>query len=119
MSKPSTKIVVPPELGEAGADFYRSVVQQYELRVDEKRLLLDICGEIDLVNVLAAEQRQSDLMVKGSMGQLVASPLVTELRQHRATLASLVRQLKLPDESASASSSAGAALAAKRWGRGA
>jgi hypothetical protein len=118
MSAP-TKPIAPAQLEKAGADFYLQVVEQYELRVDETRLLLDICGEIDLVDVLASEQKTSDLLVRGSQGQLVASPLVSELRQHRATLASLIRQLRLPDEDgSSAGSLAGAALVARRWGNG-
>jgi hypothetical protein len=35
---------------------------------------------------------------KGSMGQQVINPLISELRQHRATLASLLGRLNLPDE---------------------
>jgi hypothetical protein len=52
------------------------------------------------------------------MGQPVAAPLVTEIRQHRATLARLLGTLKLPDESSTqeARSSAARKAAQARWG---
>jgi hypothetical protein len=37
-------------------------------------------------------------MVRGSQGQKVINPLISELRQYRASRAALLRQLKLPDE---------------------
>jgi hypothetical protein len=60
------------------------------------------------------------LLVRGSQGQDVINPLISELRQHRATLASLLRQLKLPDEStrlAEARSTSARAAANARWSR--
>jgi hypothetical protein len=50
---------------------------------------------------------------------MVINPLISELRQHRSTLASLLRQLKLPDESVSAEARSTAARAAAnaRWSR--
>lgn len=51
---------------------------------------------------LEAELSDAPLMVKGSMGQLVASPLVSEIRQHRMVLASLLKSLKLPGAPADA-----------------
>jgi hypothetical protein len=52
------------------------------------------------------------------MGQDVAAPHVSEIRQHRATLATLLGKLRLPDDAAgggSASSEAGRALVNQRW----
>jgi hypothetical protein len=53
--------------------------------------------------------------------ELVAHPLIAEMRQHRAALALLLRQLKLPDEG---STDSGGILSAKsraaanaRWAR--
>jgi hypothetical protein len=43
---------------------------------------------------------------------------VSELRQHRATLAGLIGKLKLPDEGAAeTASSAGRAMANQRWSK--
>jgi hypothetical protein len=58
--------------------------------------------------------------VRGSQGQDVINPLISELRQHRSTLAALLRQLKLPDDSASAAearSTSARAAANARWSR--
>lgn len=89
----------------------------FEFRADEIRLLEDACREIDLIERAEAELRDSPLMVKGSQGQLVASPLVQELRQHRVALKTLFAALKLPDEESGAgtASEAGRALVGHRW----
>ena len=58
-----------------------------------------------------AGQRGQPKTVKGSMGQLVAAPLVSELRQHRATLNTLLRSLKLPEVDAGALAEQAAAKA--------
>lgn len=78
------------------------VIDRYDLRPDEVRLLADGCREADIIERLEAELADAPLMVKGSMGQLVASPLVSEVRQHRAVLAGLLKSLKLPDAPAEA-----------------
>jgi hypothetical protein len=62
------------------------------------------------------------LLSVGSQGQPVINPMVPELRQHRATLASLMRQLKLPEDgdeekAAGDRSSAARAAAQSRWAR--
>ena len=67
-----------------------------DLGPDVLRMLTDACCEADLVQRLEDQLRDSPLMVVGSQGQLVASPLVSEVRQHRAVLASLLKSLKLP-----------------------
>jgi hypothetical protein len=60
------------------------------------------------------------LMMKGSTGQDIINPIYSELRQHRATLAALLRGLKLPDENPEASAGAFGRLNARtaantRW----
>src|SRR5690606_41193051 len=64
-----------------------SIVPAYDLRPDEARMLADACREADIVQRLEDELADAPLMVQGSQGQLVASPLVSELRQHRSVLA--------------------------------
>jgi hypothetical protein len=95
-----TKPSVPINLGTKSKRLWSDVMGKYELRFDERRLLEDACREIDIIERLEVEFRGADTMVKGSMGQLVASPLLQELRQHRAVVARLLGQLKLPDEDA-------------------
>jgi hypothetical protein len=114
----------PRGLKEAGTDLWDSVSSKYRLRPDEWRILIDAAREADLVARLEDELVDAPLMVKGSQGQLVASPLVSEVRQHRAVLAQLLGKLKLPDspqESArkKAEVSEKARMAARvRWGSG-
>lgn len=100
------------------ADFWRSILERYELRPDERRLLEDACRTMDLIDRLERALETSPLIETGSMGQPVASPLVSEVRQHRGTLRQLLSQLKLPDEPGSGGSRSGEmrALAMRRWG---
>jgi hypothetical protein len=95
-----TDAKVPASLGEQGQALWEEIVSGYALRPDEVRMLADACREADLVERLEDELRDSPLMVVGSQGQLVSSPLVSEVRQHRSVLASLLKSLKLPDSSA-------------------
>lgn len=87
----------PTHLGAQGRKLWHGIAGKYDLRPDEIRILSDVCREADLIERLEVLLRSSDLMVRGSQGQLVASPLVSELRQHRATLTTMLRALSLPD----------------------
>jgi hypothetical protein len=100
---------------------WRSIAGSYEMRPDELVVLTDACRTADLIAVMEAGLAGQDLLVRGSQGQLVINPLISELRQYRAARAALLRQLKLPDEG---STDSGAALSAKnraaanvRWAR--
>lgn len=94
---------------------------KYELRADELRVLEDAAREADLIAKLEDGLADAPLVVRGSQGQDVIHPLISEIRQHRATLAALLRQLKLPDadpESAAGERSTSARAAANaRWSR--
>lgn len=116
-----TRKTPPKGIGAAGKALWDDVTGSYELRADEKRVLEDACRERDLIKRLEDALAGAELVVRGSMGQDVINPLVSELRQHRATCAALLRQLKLPD---SDGSDQGGALSAKnraaaqaRWAR--
>lgn len=115
----------PVRLGSAGKALWSSIVPAYELRPDELRILGDACREADLIERLHEELAVSDLTTKGSMGQEVASPYVSEIRQHRTVLANLLKTLKIPDSPAGAArkraqtSDAARAAARARWGSGA
>lgn len=88
----------PVQLGVRGVELWRAVLAEHELRTDELRVLEDACREVDLIERMHAELHTAPLVVKGSMGQDVANPLVQELRQHRALVARLLGALKLSDE---------------------
>lgn len=91
-------IKTPTGLKAQGKRAWQDVVGKYELRADELDLLEDICREIDLISLLEKELKGAPLMLKGSQGQDIINPLVSELRQHRATKKTLWAQLKLPDD---------------------
>jgi len=116
-----TKRKTPSGLGPAGARFWRETTRKYELRPDEERILLDAAHEIDLIDTLAEAMKDAPLSVRGSQGQSVINPVIPELRQHRATLASLFKQLALPDEEmpegAKPRSVSARSAANKRWGK--
>lgn len=108
----------PPEgLSESGRAMWHDIVKTYDLRADELRVLKDACFEADLVD--AIQSSISGLTSTGSQGQEVASPLLSELRMHRATLSSLLKQLRLPDagDTQEARSTAARAAANARWSR--
>jgi hypothetical protein len=108
----------PTNLDERGTALWSSIASRYGLRPDELAILADACHEADIIERLQSEFENRDLITTGSMGQDVAAPHVTEIRQHRTTLASLLGKLRLPDDDAksgTSSSEAGRALVSRRW----
>lgn len=99
MPQKGRKCVPPNGLSDAGAGLWSDVTGKYDLRADELRVLQDACREADLIDDLTEALVGSDRIVRGSQGQPVINPLISEVRQHRTALAGLLRQLKLPDES--------------------
>lgn len=118
MTEPQTRPAPPDDLGERGGALWVEVLGRWELRPDELHILAHACREEDLIARMSAEQAAADLIAEGYNGQPVAAPLVSELRQHRATFAALMKALKLPDENApgaTAASAAGRELVNARW----
>lgn len=110
----------PRELDPAAMQFRADVLSRYELTVAELRILDEITCEIDLIERMQLELSSGgELTAYGSMGQLVAHPIVQEIRQHRSTLDKLIKSLALPEEdpaSAAATRSESARdRARKRW----
>ena len=112
-------VVVPDSLGSAGSVLFKSIAERWDLRPDELRVLADACAEADLVDDLAEAMEGEPRLVRGSQGQQVINPLISEQRQHRMALASLLKQLRLPDEAdtAEARSTAARNAANARWGK--
>ena len=97
-NEPEYKPPRPPKgLGPAGRKLWRAIVSDWELRPDELAVLESACFEADLLRRLQDELADSPLTAKGSMGQLVEHPVSVALRQHRATQAQLLKQLRVPD----------------------
>jgi hypothetical protein len=97
MSIGSVPYSVPLNLKDAGKQLYADIASNWVLRPDEQRVLQDACAQADLVDELAAAMEGEPYLVKGSQGQSVINPLISEQRQHRLALASLIKQLRLPD----------------------
>lgn len=115
---------MPPNLAREGRLLWKSVTEKHaDLGPDAVRVLTDACREADIVQRLEDELAESPLMVRGSQGQLVASPLVSEVRQHRAVLAGLLKALKLPQTAGDAAraeqvaSEQARAAARARWSK--
>lgn len=99
LSDPADPPPAPPGLTHRGAALWTAVVARYELRIDDLIVLAESARVLELVDVLAGQLAKAESwVVKGSMGQPAPHPLLGELRSARVLLASLLRQLKLPDE---------------------
>lgn len=119
-SKPRT----PSGLSAKAATFWRNSVKLYDFRLDELVTLEQVCREIDLIDRmedLLAPTASKTMIVKGSMGQKVSHPHLSEIRQHRATLNSLLKALGMLDAVAEGQerSSRARVAANARWSRGA
>lgn len=89
----------PAGLGDHGLALWEAVATRYSLRYgDELHVLEQAARTRDLVERLQDAIADADLMVKGSMGQMVANGLLAELRHARAQLQSFLKSLALPDE---------------------
>jgi hypothetical protein len=92
-------MAAPVGLSKRARAMWTATTTRYELRDDELRILEDACREVGLIDQMESALGSADLMSIGSMGQPVVNPLLAEVRQHRNVLASLLRHLKLPDDS--------------------
>ncbi|MBM7280354.1 hypothetical protein JTZ10_21655 [Gordonia rubripertincta] len=106
----------PVGLSVAGSAMWTEIVNNWDLRSDELRVLKDACFEADLIDSMQASIGEQ-MLTEGSQGQKVASPLLSELRMHRSTLSSLLKQLKLPDaaDTPEARSTQARSAANARW----
>lgn len=102
---PKLRNYAPKEFDTLGQEFWDEITSEYALRTDEKRLLKDACHEIDLIERLESRLAHAHLLVKGSRQQVRLNAVVSEIRQHRLTLAALFRQLKLDEVEQGSSSS--------------
>lgn len=111
----------PPGLGTKARKLWRETTAIYDFSPHEALILEGACREIDIIERLQKELDGADLVVAGSMGQDTAHPLLQELRMHRATFGSIIKQLALPEveapEQKSAKSSAASKAAQARWTR--
>jgi len=86
----------PDSLGKRGAAFFTRIEKDIELEEWERQLLTEAARTLDEIDALKDSLDSLGVTVKGSMGQVVANPVLGELRQARAMFAKLVHQLDLP-----------------------
>ena len=92
------KVKAPTDLKKDGLELWKSITDDYDLRVDEKATLASTCRATDRIALMRDELGQMALMLTGSTGQQVVNPLVAEIRAHEAQVAGLLSKLKLPDD---------------------
>jgi hypothetical protein len=93
----TAKFPPPPKgLAKGGLILWRAIVRTGELRPDSLRVLQDACREADLIDDLEQFLVGEPRTVRGSQGQVVIHPIISELRQHRSVLSTLLRALDLP-----------------------
>jgi hypothetical protein len=113
----------PPGLAPGGRKLWREVAKSHRLRPDQRRILFEACCEVDLIDRLQADLGSTPTTTKGSMGQEVAHPTLSELRQHRMAVNTLIRALALEATDTSAADAskaareAGTALARQKYKR--
>lgn len=91
----------PEKLGARGAKLWNDIAGDWDLRPDELEILSAACRTLDLIQSMESELEGQPRTVRGSQGQPVINPLVSELRFYRQALASHLRALRvqdLPDE---------------------
>src|SRR5690606_30452504 len=90
----------PAGLGPAGTQLWESVTAEYELGPAELRLLEDAAAEADLIEAMQEEWQAlgRPMTALGSQKQVIAHPLLQELRQHRSALRQLILSMKLPQD---------------------
>jgi hypothetical protein len=115
----------PSGLGRRGRELWKDIVSGYELRADELELLEHACREVDLLERMQSELESAPMTIQGAYGQVVANPLVSEIRQHRTVLAGILVKLKLTDSAEAAAHSRSARIseaarkaARARWATG-
>jgi len=93
MASPKT----PAGLGKRGTAFWKEVTGSYVIeRPDEVALLVEACRILSLCDSLREAVERDGFTTAGSTGQMVAHPLLTELRANRSELRHVLRQLGLP-----------------------
>ena len=119
-------VPAPPEdMGEAGTSFWCGMWTDYDFHGETNKVavLEQACRIVDTIAQLEEAQREAPLTTKGSMGQSVISPYLSEARQQRTALTALLKSLNLPSTEEEAAQTratkarAGRAGMAARWGK--
>lgn len=88
---------IPAGLGPGGKRLWSDLMAKYVFRRDELAVVERACRLVDRIDAMERDLGGATTSL-GSMGQVVVHPLIPEIRAHSATLATLLRGLKLPDD---------------------
>ena len=121
----TASIKAPAHLGARGRRLWRRIMEDFEPAESGREILLEAVRVVDRCESLEQALRGEPLTTTGSRGQIVAHPLLAELRSERLLLSRLLAQLDVPEEGEGAgtdwntlSSSQRARKAARaRWDR--
>lgn len=85
----------PAGLNTDGRKLWRSITAEFDLENEPHKLqiLSQACRTVDLISELDEAAAEAPLTVKGSMGQPVISPFISEARAQRSLLAQLLARL--------------------------
>lgn len=86
----------PAGLGAAGRALWRGTTADFEFSAPELALLAEACRVADRLAAIAGELDGAEMVVKGSMGQAKAHPLLAAAALQGKALEALVRGLALP-----------------------
>ena len=92
------KARAPRGLGSRGKKFWHKVMAEIDFNEAETELLVEVCRSLDSLDQLYETVSVHGPMVKGSAGQIVINPAVSEARQQRIVLHRLMAALEIPDE---------------------
>jgi hypothetical protein len=87
---------IPKRLGPKGREKWSEMTEKYVFSAPEMAILTMFCTGLDEEERLTQELAAEPVVVKGSRGQPVSSPLLGEIRAHRVMLAKLAKELRLP-----------------------
>lgn len=89
----------PAGLQASGKRLWRSITAEFDLENDPDRaeLLAQACRVADQIAELDEAAAEAPLTVKGSMGQPVISPFISEARVQRGLLAQLLARMNFAE----------------------
>src|SRR5271166_4671252 len=86
----------PPDLREPGREAWSKLTHAFEFHAGEIVVLEQLCRTVDLIAAMDAELAANGIMIKGSRGQLVMSPLINQRAVQATLLDRLTLSLALP-----------------------
>lgn len=79
-----------------GRAFWKKATTDYRFGVDEVEVLSECCRTLDTLDKLRRIVAEEGETARGSRGQPIIHPALSEARQHQVVLSRLIRQLGIP-----------------------